>query len=477
MFETAIRQLRMAMAMIWGRPINPRNLELLVDDVLKTLEEFGEPGDDVQQLLEGPFADPKDRKEFQNRSLQLTARRLMRVSPYYQKLFATHQVDPDNLTVDDLPKLPTTRKRDLQADPHAFLTKDGQPALTTRTTGTTGTPTEIWISRYEIQLWSALSALSGLLRGEIGPSESFQVNISSRATAAIQMNLDVARLAHARTRILGIIDPEESLTSLATTSDDAPTQMSTYPSYLARLINTARRMGMTRRDFHLKRVISGGEILSPALTQAAIETFGVREVSDTFGMTEVLPVSGRVCSHGHLHLDLNTGHIEVISLDTDQPATPGELGTLVITPYYPYRECMPVFRYDTRDVVRVLPDEPLHCEFAASPGTSAILGKADHLLRLPDRIVTPREILEVYEALPSQPWPARFSAQVVEQHIELTIPEAALTGITRSQVERRFTEAGLDVRIADGSVVSNEEMAHMRPIRADLLETTFAGRK
>ena len=46
---------------------------------------------------------------------------------------------------------------------------------------------------------------------------------------------------------------------------------------------------------------------------------------------------------------------------------------------------MPVFRYDTRDVVRCLPDEPLSCEVAGIPATSTILGKADHLLRLGNR--------------------------------------------------------------------------------------------
>ena len=58
MFETGVRQLRMAISMVWGKPINPRNIERLIDDALKTLKEFGAPGDDVQQLLDGPFADP-----------------------------------------------------------------------------------------------------------------------------------------------------------------------------------------------------------------------------------------------------------------------------------------------------------------------------------------------------------------------------------------------------------------------------------
>jgi phenylacetate-CoA ligase len=296
--------------------------------------------------------------------------------------------------------LPLTRKHDLIAHERELLATDVQPYMTSRTTGTTGHPAEIWISRYEIELWAAIAALGGVLRAEIGPDDCLQINISSRATAAIQMNMSVARQAHARARALGIIPPAESLESLLGAGGEFPTQMNTYPSYLAQIVNLARSRNLGPNNFRLKRVICGGEVLSPALAHAAKETLGLREVSDAFGMTEVLPVSGRVCSQGHVHFDLNMGYVEVMDLDTGMPATPGALGSVVITPYYPYRECMPLFRYDTRDVVRVLPDAPLTCEFAGIAATSRILGKADHLLRLPDRIVTMRDLVEVYEALP-----------------------------------------------------------------------------
>src|SRR5213079_514491 len=104
------------------------------------------------------------------------------------------------------------------------------------------------------------------------------------------------------------------------------------------------------------------------------------------------------CGSGHLHHDVNTGLAEVIDLDTGEPAGPGRLGSVVVTPYFPYRECMPVFRYDTRDLVRRLPDEPLACELAGVPATSAILGKAGQVLRLGERAITTRDLVEAYDA-------------------------------------------------------------------------------
>jgi phenylacetate-CoA ligase len=474
MFETGVRQFRLAMSIVWGRRIDPRNIERLINDALATLDEFGAPGDDVQELLDGPFADPKARREFQNAALRRTARRLARVSPYYQELFAAAGVKPDELGVETMHAVPVTRKRSLVERQRDFLAAGSRPFLTTRTTGTTGKPAEIWLSRYETEVWPAVGALSGLLRGEIRPSDCMQINISSRATAAVHQNMEVCRLVGARSRVLGVIAPQDSLDSLLG-GDQAPTLLSTYPSYLALLLQAARRRGHGPDDFRLRRIDCGGEVLSGALARAARETFGA-EVNDAFGMTEVLPVSGRVCSHGHLHHDLNIGYVEVLDLDSGDPATPGELGSVAITPYYPYRECMPVFRYDTGDVVRRLPEEPLTCDLAGTPATSRILGKAETLLRSGGRVVTTRDIVEVLEALPSEPWPVRFEADLAGGDLRLTLDDQALDDLASGDVERRFAAAGFDVRVSNGAAGEAAARA-LRPLRADLIETTFAGRR
>ncbi len=477
MFATGARQFRMAMSMVWGTRINPRNVERLVRDALQTLEEFGEPGDDVQQVLQGPFTDPNARKTLQNGAIQRTAKRLARSSPYYQKLFASHEIAPDKLTVDAMLRVPVTNKQALLAHQQDFITTDSRTYISTRTTGTTGNPAEIWLSQYEFDLWPAFSALSGLLRNEISPKDCMQINISSRATAAVQQNLNLCRLVGARTRVLGIIPPEESLNSLLTGGDEAPTLLSTYPSYLAQLVQAARKRGLGPDDFHLRRVDCGGEVLSNTLIRATRETLGPAIVADNYQMTEILPVSARACSQRHLHHDLNIGFVEVIDLETGKPAEPGQLGSLVVTPYYPYRECMPVFRYDTRDVVRVLADDSLTCELAGVPATTHILSKADHLLRTTGQIVTMRELVEACEGLPTRPWPARFHAQAVNDHIELVLPASAMEGMTKEEVERRFRAAGLPVQVVESAALEHEA-AQIRPLRADLLETTFtAGRK
>jgi phenylacetate-CoA ligase len=469
MFETGVRQFRLALGMVQGRRLDPRNVARLVDDVLATLAEFGEPGAHVNELIDGPMASPEARLEIANSSLRRTARRLAAQSPFYARRFTSAHADPANLDVAGLRTIPVTVRADLIERPGDFRCTDVPAYLATRTTGTTGRPAEVWLSRYEMELWPALGALASVLRDELRPGDVMQVNLSSRSTAALHLAATSCRLAGAGCRPLGIVPPEAALDSLA---EGGATILLSCPSYLAELVTAARHRGMDAGDFRLRRLVVGGEVLSASLAQAAAQTFGVPFVEDPYSMTEVAPVSGRTCSQGHQHHDLNVGLTELVDLDTGEPAAAGALGTLVITPYFPYRDCMPVFRYDTRDVARCLPDAPLRCELADVPATSRILGKADQLLRLPGgEVVTPRQVIEAIEALPAEPWPARYRVIACDGRIRLTLPASAIAGYGEAEAGRHFAAAGLDI---DLDIVGDDQAASLRRTRSDLHETTFA---
>src|SRR5689334_4000286 len=468
MFETGIRQFRMAIGMVRGRRLSTRNLGRLIDDALATIAEFGEPGADAQQLLDGPLADPEERLDFAKYALRRTARRLAVQSPFYARRFAAANAEPRKLDMSDLRAIPVTTKRDLTERPGDFRCADAVGVLTTRTTGTTGRPAEIWLSRYELELWAALGALSSVVRDELRPGDIMQISMSSRAIIANHLTAAICRLAGVGCRLLGLVPPEEALDRLA---EGGATLLSAPASYLAELVTTARSAGMGPRDFRLRRVMSGGEILSPSVARAVCQTLGVPVVEDSFSMTEVIPVTGRTCSQAHLHHDLNTGLTELLDLQTGEPAAPGALGTVVITPYFPYRDCMPVFRYDTRDVARRLPDEPLTCELAGIPAISQVLGKADHLLRLgSSAVITPRQLVEAIEALPTAPWPARYRAEARDGRIRLTLPAAAVNGFGEAAARQHLAAAGLDVDLV---VVTDDQAISLRHTRSDLHETTF----
>jgi phenylacetate-CoA ligase len=469
MFETGVRQFRMALSMVQRRRLDPRNVERLVGDMLATLAEFGEAGADAAELIEGPMASPQDRLEMTNNSLRRTALRLAAQSPFYARHFSSAQTDLAKLDVAGLRAIPVTVKADLTERPGDFRCTDAPAYLATRTTGTTGRPAEVWLSRYEMELWPALGALASVLRGELRAGDVMQVSLSSRSTVAVHVAANACRLAGAGCRPLGIVPPEAALDGLA---EGGATILLTNPSYLAELVTASRRAGMGAGDFRLRRLVVGGEVLSASLARAAARTFGVPLVEDPYSMTEIVPISGRPCSQGHMHHDLNLGLTELVDLDTGEPAAPGALGTLVITPYFPYRDCTPVFRYDTRDVARCLPDTPLRCELAGIPATSLILGKADHLLRIPGReVVTSRQLIEAIESLPAEPWPARYRAAACDGLIRLTLPASAIAGYGEAEAGRHFAAAGLNV---DLDIVGDDQAASLRRTRSDMHEATFA---
>jgi len=468
MFETGVRQFRLALGMAQGRRLDPRSIARLVDDVLATVAEFGAAGADAAELIDGPTTSPADRLEMTNSSLRRTARRLAAQSPFYARRFTSADADPAKLDVAGLRTIPVTLKADLIERPGDFRCTDVPAYLATRTTGTTGRPAEVWLSRYEMELWPALGALASVLRGELGPGDVMQVNVSSRGAAANHLAATSCRLVGAGCRPLGIVPPESALENLVV---GGATILLTVPSYLGELVTAARRAGTGAADFRLRRIVVGGEVLSTGLARAAARMFGVRLVEDPYSMTEVVPVTGRTCSQAHQHHDLNLGLTELVDLDTGEPAAPGALGTLVITPFFPYRDCTPVFRYDTRDVARRLPDAPLRCELAGVPATSQILGKADQLLRLPGgEVVTPRQLIEAIESLPAEPWPARYRAAVRDGRIRLTLPAGAIAGYGEAEARSHFAAAGLDI---DLDIVGDDQAASLRFTRSDLHETTF----
>ncbi|HEY7173998.1 MAG TPA: hypothetical protein VH442_03690, partial [Micromonosporaceae bacterium] len=112
MFETGVRQLRMALGMVWGRRLDPGNIGRLVDDALATMAEFGDLGADARMLTEGADTDPAARRQLVTSGLRRTARRLAVQSPFYSRRFTAADVHPDRLDADGLGAIPVTVKAD-----------------------------------------------------------------------------------------------------------------------------------------------------------------------------------------------------------------------------------------------------------------------------------------------------------------------------------------------------------------------------
>ncbi|WP_439947968.1 phenylacetate--CoA ligase family protein [Streptomyces sp. BBFR109] len=477
MFGTALSQLRYGMSILLNRRIRPQDLERIARDLVATLGEFGAPGADSALLLgQAAGIDPEVRRTVTRRSLRATARTAARHTAYYRRLFGGLGLDPDALDPDDgtWARVPVTPKQALRGLPGAFVSTAARPALMALTTGTSGTPTAVWYSRAELDTTLALSTISAVLGMGLRPHHTLAYAGCSRATLPLLNAEESTTRVGASFVQFGTLEPALALDRLAAPlglPGKAPqiTHLSTAASYLAALVHRAERDGWRPADFGLESIGVGGEVLSRPLRERAEAVFGAR-VTTSYLMTETLPSGGTPCAQGHLHHTTEFGHLEVLDPRTWEPTPPGGTGVVVHTPYVPYRECTLLLRYATGDLVR-LPAAAPDCELAHLPATSEILGRWTGPL---SAAVTTRDLLDLVEAEPEVPLPARYALTErpdggAELHLLVrALPARAL----RARLEERIAAAGLPLT---GLVLYDDRTAlpPTAPLRADLCEHTF----
>ncbi|NRQ33530.1 phenylacetate--CoA ligase family protein [Nonomuraea sp. NN258] len=462
MFGTAVRQLGYAWSMMSGRRFRLRDVSALVDDLRTTLETFGSPGEGADDMLAGN--DPELQEDLTKRRLRRTIKHAAAESPYYRRWFAEHGVDPASITPETIASIAPTPKSALRGMPSAFVSDLAKPALLAHTTGTTGTPTLVWFSAYEIELMSSMAALAQMLTGGVRAEHVWANAINSRSIAQVIAERSVTRTGAAFVH-LGTVDPAAALDRLATPlhvpgKQPQITHLNLTASYLGALVQEAERGGWTARDFGLVEIWSGGEVLTDALRTRAEETFGAT-VMDGYSMTEIAPVTGQVCPDGHLHLPPDQGLVEVLDPVTLEPAAPGEIGTLVVTPFSTYRDTTLLLRYLTGDLVRALPeDEKPACRMAAIPATSRVLG------RMSESGITTRDVLDLLQGEPALPLPTRYALDGTLLHVVAGKDDPALL----SRLEERAH--GLPLT---GIVLAEtpEDLPSPCHVRADLLEHSF----
>ena len=163
---------------------------------------------------------------------------------------------------------------------------------------------------------------------------------------------------------------------------------------------------------------------------------------DGYGMTETFGMAGQVCAAGHLHFHPAHGLVEVIDPETGDPARPGEVGTLVATPFPPFRDTTLLLRYDTEDMVEALP-EALDCPLRDLPATGLVLGKRRLAVRHDGGWTYPRPVLEALEAVTAAPLPARCGFWAAPGGVAVEVVAHADTPAVRREIGTSLLDHGV----------------------------------
>jgi hypothetical protein len=167
-----------------------------------------------------------------------------------------------------------------------------------------------------------------------------------------------------------------------------------------------------------------------------------------------------------------SGIWEFINPETGSPAQKGEPATLVCTPLPPYRETTLLIRYDTQDMVRMLPGA-VDCEAKDTPVSSPIMGKRRLSVQHDNGWTFPREVMDALESVEAVPLPARFGFWAAPGGVAVEVVVRSNSDATRKAVGNSLEEHHVPVRDLI-LLESRDQLTQPYPLRCDLKEISFA---
>lgn len=286
--------------------------------------------------------------------LRATLRHAYENVPFYRDSFDAAGLRPDDCrSLADLARFPFTAKTDLRDNyPFGMFAVDQADVRRIHaSSGTTGRPTVVGYTQGDLDTWADVVARS--IRAA-GGRPGHKVHV------AYGYGLFTGGLgAHYGAERLGctVIPASGGMTSrqVQLITDFRPEVIMVTPSYMLTLLDEFERQGVDPRATSLKVGIFGAEPWTQEMRREIEERFAIDAV-DIYGLSEVMgPGVAQECveTKDGLHIWEDHFYPEVIDPFTGEVLPEGEEGELVFTSLT--KEAMPVIRYRTRDLTRLLP--------------------------------------------------------------------------------------------------------------------------
>lgn len=291
----------------------------------------------------------------QQERLRATVKHCMN-SPFYRERFRSAGLSQGDIrSLDDLHKIPFTTKQDLR-DTYPFGIASVPLGDCTRlhsSSGTTGNPTVILHTARDLDQWANAVARCLWMVG-CRPDDVFQ-NTSGYGmfTGGLGFQYGAEKLGMLTVPAAA----GNTLRQLKFFKDFRTTVVHAIPSYAARLYEVMCQQGIDpRRDLSLRTLVIGAEPHSEDTRRRIEDMLGVKAYN-SFGMSEMMGpgVAFECPGQNGMHIWEDYFIVEIVDPVTLEPVPDGEVGELVLTTIN--REAMPLLRYRTRDLTRILPGE------------------------------------------------------------------------------------------------------------------------
>jgi len=286
--------------------------------------------------------------------MQRTFKHAYANSEFYKAQFKAHDVHPDDLkTLSDLAKFPYTTKQDLRDNYPFNMFAVDQKSLRRihASSGTTGKPTVVGYTQNDLDVWAEVVSRSITAAGGRPGDMIHNAYGYGLFTGGLGIHDGAERMGCIVVPVSGGMT-ERQVTLI---TDFKPRLITVTPSYMLSVLDEFNTRGIDPRDTSLAVGIFGAEPWTNAMRLEIEQAFDMHAV-DIYGLSEVIgPGVSMECveTKDGLHIWEDHFYPEIINPDTGEVLPDGEQGELVFTSLT--KEAMPIIRYRTRDLTRLLP--------------------------------------------------------------------------------------------------------------------------
>ena len=358
--------------------------------------------------------------------------------PHYRSAWDAAGVHPDDVReLADLARLPLTTKADLRENyPFGmFAVPREQVARIHASSGTTGRPTVVGYTAADLEVWSGVMARSIYAAGGRAGDVLHNAYGYGLFTGGLGAHAGAERLGCTVVPVSGGMTERQ----VRLIVDFRPRVITVTPSYMLAIVDEMVRQGVDPRSTSLEIGIFGAEPWTNQMRAEIEEVLGIDAV-DIYGLSEVIgPGVAQECveTKDGLHVWEDHFYPEIVDPVTGEVLPDGQEGELVFTSLT--KQAMPVIRYRTRDLTRLL------------PGTARTMRRMEKITGRTDDMI----ILRGVNLFPTQ----------IE---ELLLPLAELSPHFQCVLSRRGTLDELTVRVErrggatpEAANVAGERLHHL----------------
>ena len=380
--------------------------------------------------------------------------------PFYRRRFDEAGVHPDDCReLADLANYPFTVKQDFRDNyPFGLLAVPREQVTRIHgSSGTTGKPTVVGYTQRDVDTWADLVARS--IRASGGrPGDMVHVAYGyGLFTGGLGAHYGAERLGCTVVPVSGGMTERQ----VQLIADFRPDIIMVTPSYMLALIDEMQRQGFDLRASSLKVGIFGAEPWTEDMRREMEQRLDMHAV-DIYGLSEVMgPGVANECveTKDGLHVWEDHFYPEVVDPETGEVLADGERGELVFTSLT--KEALPVIRYRTRDLTRLLPGTA-----RSMRRMEKVTGRTDDMIILRGVNLFPTQIEELILRIPG-----------LSPHYQCVLTRPNRMDEMTVRVEARDAETGTEER----SRLATELAGHVKhtigvTVAVDVVEPSVLGR-